>query len=42
MFFDGAYSKDSVGDGVVFIYPSQDITTLSFKIEFETTNNIAK
>jgi ribonuclease HI len=42
MYFDGASSRDSVGVGVVFISPSQDVTTLSFKLEFETTNNIAK
>ena len=42
MYFDGASSKDSVGVGVVFISPSRDVTTLSFKLEFETTNNIAE
>jgi hypothetical protein len=42
MFFDGASSKDSVGVGVVFISPSQEVITLSFKLEFETTNNIVE
>ena len=42
MYFDGASSEDSVGVGVVFIYPSQEVITLSFKLEIETTNNIAK
>jgi ribonuclease HI len=42
MFFDGAYYKDSVGVGVVFISPSQEVINLSFKLEFETTNNIAE
>jgi hypothetical protein len=42
MFFDGASSKDSAGAGVVFIFPSQEVITLSFKLKFETTNNIAE
>jgi ribonuclease HI len=42
MFFDGASSKYSVGVGVVFISPSQEVRTLSFKLEFETTNNIVE
>jgi ribonuclease HI len=40
MFFDGASSRESVGDGVVFISPTQDTISLSYKIEFETTNNV--
>jgi len=40
--FDGASSKDSVGVGVIFIYPSQEFITLSFNLEFETTKNIAE
>ena len=42
MYFDGASSKDSVGAGVVFISPSNDVTNISFKLEFETINNIAE
>jgi ribonuclease HI len=42
MFFDGASSKDSASVGVVFISPSQEVITLSFKLEFETTNNIVE
>ena len=42
MYFDGASSKDSVGARVVFISPTQEVINLSFKLEFETTNNIAK
>jgi ribonuclease HI len=42
MYFDGASSKDSVGAGVVFISPSQDVTNFSFKLEFETKNNIVE
>ena len=42
MFFYGASSKESVGVGVVFISPTQEIISLSYKLEFETTNNVAK
>jgi hypothetical protein len=40
MFFDRASSRESVGVGVVFISPTQEIISFSFKIEFETTNNV--
>jgi hypothetical protein len=39
---DGASSKEGVGDGVVFVSPSQETTTLSYKLEFESTNNVAE
>jgi ribonuclease HI len=42
MYFDRASSKDSIGFGVVFISPSQEVITLSFKLEFETTSNIVE
>jgi ribonuclease HI len=42
MFFDGAYSKESVGVGVVFVSPYQETTSLSYKLEFEATNNMAE
>ena len=42
MFFDGASSKDVVGAGVVFVSPCQDTIPLSYKLEFETTNNVAE
>jgi ribonuclease HI len=42
MFFDGASSKESVGAGVVFISPTQETISLSYKLEFETTNNVAE
>jgi len=40
MFFDGASSKEGVGAGVVFISPTQEIISLSYKLEFETANNV--
>jgi ribonuclease HI len=42
MFFDGASSKDGAGAGIVFISPAQETTTLSYKLEFEATNNVAE
>jgi ribonuclease HI len=42
MFFDGASSRESVGAGVVFISPTQETISLSCKLEFETTNNVAE
>jgi ribonuclease HI len=41
MFFDGASSRENVGVGVVFISPAQETISLSYKLEFETTNNVA-
>jgi ribonuclease HI len=42
MYFDGASTRDSVGAGVVLIYPSEETISLSFKLDFRTTNNIAE
>jgi ribonuclease HI len=42
MFFDGASSKEGAGAGVVLISPSQETISLSYKLEFETTNNVAE
>ena len=42
MFFDGASSSKGTGTGVVFISPCQETISLSYKLEFETTNNVAE
>jgi ribonuclease HI len=42
MFFDGASSSEGAGAGVVFISPCQEVVSLSYKLEFETTNNVAE
>jgi hypothetical protein len=42
MFFDGAYSIIGAGTGVVFVSPCQETISLSYKMEFETTNNVAE
>jgi ribonuclease HI len=38
--FDGSSSKEGSGASIVLIYPSKEVVTLSYKMEFETTNNI--
>jgi ribonuclease HI len=42
MFFDGASSREGVGAGVVLVSPAQETISLSYKLEFETTNNVAE
>jgi hypothetical protein len=42
VFFDGASSREGVGVGVVFISPAQEAISVSYKIEFEATNNVAE
>jgi ribonuclease HI len=42
MFFDGASSSERIGAGVVFISPCQEVISLSYKLEFKTTNNVAE
>jgi ribonuclease HI len=41
-FFYGASSKEGVGAGVVFFSPTQETISLSYKLEFETKNNVAE
>jgi ribonuclease HI len=41
MFFYGASSREGVGVGVIFVSPIQETIALSYKLEFETTNNVA-
>jgi ribonuclease HI len=42
IFFDEASSKYGAGAGVVFVSPAQEIVSLSYKLEFEATNNVAE
>jgi hypothetical protein len=42
MFFDGASSSKGAGAGVVFVSPCQETISLSYKLEFEATNNVAE
>ena len=42
MFFDGAYTKDGAGAGVVLIPPEGERITISHKLQFEATNNVAE
>jgi ribonuclease HI len=40
MFFDGASSSEGARARVVFISPCQEVVSLSYKLEFEVTNNM--
>jgi ribonuclease HI len=40
MFFDGAFSREGAGAGIFFVSPTQETISLSYKIEFEATNNV--
>jgi ribonuclease HI len=42
IFFDGASSSEGAGARVVFISPCQEVMSLSYKMEFEATNNVAE
>jgi hypothetical protein len=42
IFFDGASFREGAGAGVVFVSPAQEIISLSCKLEFEATNNVAE
>jgi ribonuclease HI len=42
MFFDGACSKEGFGAGIVFISPNKEVIPMSYKLEFDTTNNISE
>jgi len=37
----GFSSKEGAGAGIVLISPANEVFTFSYKLEFETTNNIA-
>ena len=40
--FDGANSREGNGAGVLLISPAGQWVPLSFKLEYEATNNVAK
>lgn len=42
LFFDGAFSKDGVGESIVLIPPFEENITLSHKLKFDTTNNVVE
>jgi ribonuclease HI len=42
VFFDEFSSREIIGVVVVFISPTQETMPLSYKLEFETTNNVAE
>jgi ribonuclease HI len=42
LYFDGASSREGAGAGVVLISPEHEVITPSYKLEFDTKNNIAE
>ena len=42
MFFDGACSRETAGVGVVLVSLEKESTQLSFKLDFQVTNNIVE
>ena len=42
MYFDGASSKEGVGEGVVFVSPNKKTFRFSFTLTFTCTNNIVE
>jgi ribonuclease HI len=42
MFFDGASSREGAGVGIIFVSPTQETISLSYKLEFEATNNVVE
>ena len=42
MYFDGASSREGLGAGVFLISPTQKRVTISYKMQFSTTNNTAE
>jgi hypothetical protein len=42
MCFDGSCSKEGSGAGIVFISPTKEVIPISYKLEFDTTNNISE
>jgi ribonuclease HI len=42
IFFYGASSSEGAGAGVVFMSPCQEVVSLSYKLEFEATNNVVE
>ena len=42
MYFNGSSSKEGAGAGVVLVSPEGENVCLMYKLEFQTTNNVAK
>ena len=42
LYFDGALSREGSGEGIVLISPTHKVVTLSYKLQFQTTNNTTK
>jgi len=42
IYFDGAQSQSRKGPKIVFISPTQETSSFSYRLEFEATNNVVK
>jgi ribonuclease HI len=42
LYFDDASSREGSGEGIVLISPTQQVVTLSYKLQFQITNNSAE
>lgn len=42
IYFDGTSSKDGSRDGIHFISPTKHSFSFSYKLNYETTNNVAE
>jgi ribonuclease HI len=42
MYFDKACSKEGFGASIVFVSPTKEVIPMSYKLEFDTTNNISE
>jgi hypothetical protein len=40
MFFDGASSREGASAGLFFVSPAQETVSLSYRLEFESTDNV--
>jgi len=42
MYFDGSSPREGSGTDILLISPSEEVITLFYKLDFETTNNIVE
>ena len=42
IYFDGSFSKEGDGPGIVLLSPLKESSNFSFKLEFEATNNVVE
>lgn len=42
MFFDRSSSKEDLGEGIILIFPSNEVISFPYKLEFATTRNVVE